>query len=117
MTNSNWFEEKPSQDLKSRIESNADRDIERRSRLAQTDRRRFFDIFSFELVGGFSLAGLAAIFGFWAVRQQPSESLENDSGFAMETLEATEDLDLIADLDLLEDLEILEDLSDEDMKS
>lgn len=107
MIDPNWFEEKPTRDLKSRTEISANREIDRRTRLTQIERRRFFKFLNFEIIAGASLATLTAFLGFKMVTKEADD---------LEWLEPA-DIDLIANMDFLEDFETLEALNDEELSS
>lgn len=134
MSNS-WFEEKPSDSNKSRIERAAAREIDSRF---ESSRRGFWS----ELVRGFSdvgwkaglAGGLAVAAGVWfivrengAVRDQgkivQGGGGESEDLFAgVHGLEfdlaptSLEELNLVADLELFEDYEYLESISDSELE-
>lgn len=120
MTDPRWFEEKPSQEVKARIEHAAERELDRRARLdVHNDRRSFFSLLPMEAFAAIPVAGIAAAIGFWLVTGKeflsPSSvqvgNHHDDSLDAELPLEAALDMELIENLELLEDIEILEALN------
>lgn len=123
MSDSRWFEEKPSKDLKAKIEHAADQELDRRDRNAREkkadSRRGLLAIFSFEILAAGAVASIAGTLGFWLAGDKQSQiSLQanDDSDLFDDSLES-DDIELVAELDLLEDFEILESLKDEELNT
>ena len=121
MSDSLWFEEKPSKDLIARIERAADQEFDRRIRVAQgtkaDSRRGLLSLFSFEVLSAVSVAGIAGILGFWLTHENHDRvqlEASDDSELMDDSLEA-DDIQLVADIEFLEDYDILESLKDEEL--
>lgn len=116
-----WYEEKPSDAYKARIEKAAGREIDN---MSQTDRRSFFTEFfsswrDISLTAGWA-SGMAAIASVWliskneqGVNDQAVETTNFDVDFQKLNID---DFNLVADLELFEELDLLEMVSEEDLE-
>ena len=116
-----WYEDKPSDAYRARIEKAADREIDN---LAQTVRRSFFaDFFSswrdVTLTAGWA-SGMVAIAAVWlasknqkSVNGQIGDTANVDVEFQKLNID---DFNLVADLEFFEDLDLLEMMSEKDLE-
>ena len=124
-----WYEDKPSDAYKARIEKAADREIENLSlktplKTTQVVRRSFFaDFFSswrdITLTAGWA-SGMAAIAAVWFVTKNEEGVNGQDvdtANFDVEFQKLNiDDFNLVADLELFEELDLLEMMSEEDLE-
>lgn len=120
-----WYEDKPSDAYKARIEKAADREIENMSLKASlADRRSFFaEFFSswrdVTLTAGWA-SGMAAIAAVWLVSKNEQGANVPDVDTAALDVEFgkmnVDDFNLVADLELIEELDLLELMSEEDLE-
>ena len=113
MSDKNWFEEKPTDKLSAQIQQAAEYELERRSRLSRTERRRFLN---FIWLAPLAFATLA---GIWINRQHSEPETTDNSVTDLDLLSIeTADVDLLVDADFdhdfLDDLDVLEEITDED---
>ena len=113
MSDKNWFEEKPTDGLSSQIQRAAEHELERRSRLSQTERRRLLDF------AWLTPLAFAALAGIWLNKQHIDPETTDNSVADLDLLSIeTTDIDLLVDADFdhdfLDDLDVLEELTDED---
>lgn len=113
MSDKKWFEEKPTENLARQIQQSAEYEIERRSRLSQTERRRLLDFIWLTPV---AIATIAGIWFNWR-SIAPEETSESTADLDLLFLE-TSDIDLLVDgdfeEDFFDDLDVLEEITDED---
>lgn len=123
MSDPRWFEEKPSKEMKNRIEHAADEEFKRRDSKTRTakaeSRRGLLSIFSFDVLSAGAVAGVAGVLGFWLTGdKQHRHALQasEDADLIDDSLEAN-DIEFVAEIEFLEDLEILESLKDEELNA
>lgn len=120
-----WYEDKPSDAYKARIEKVADREIENMSlNTSLAVRRGFFaEFFSswrdITLTAGWA-SGMAAIAAVWLVSKNEQGANSSDVDTASFDVEFgklnIDDFNLVADLELIEELDLLEMISEEDLE-
>lgn len=112
---SSWYEEKPSQEFRKRIEHRASQMIDNRT---QAVTRRASWTLLFRIATGLSVATVAGV--LIARRNSSQSGVDSEIGhlipdaLAIDLLEESPDLDLLADLELLESFDDLLEVSDDD---